>query len=569
MISKKESILESLLKSNYPQGWSVFRFGDLCDIQGGSQPPKSEFIYEPRKGYVRLLQIRDFGTNPVPTYIPIEKASKLCKKKDVLIARYGASLGRILTGMTGAYNVAIAKVLFNRDILYYRYLFYLLQTPYFQTPIHMVSRSAQNGFNKGELFPIELPLAPFNEQIRIVAEIEKQFSRLDEAVENLQRVKANVRRYKVSVHKAAMEGKLTEQWRAEYPDVEPASKLLVDILKKNRKKAYELCNIPIDTLPTTWCIAKMDQLIDYVTSGSRGWAKYYSKTGDLFIRAQNIKNDKLELDDVAYVKLPRRAEGKRTLVQRNDILITITGANVTKTAIVNCEFEQSAYINQHIALTRPTIPQIAEYLYFWIICPAYGRKSLEEFAYGAGKPGLNLTNIREVVVALPPLEEQKRIVQEINQIFTIVDNLELQVNRSLKYAEQLRQSILQKAFLGQLVSQSPDDEPVSNLLRMIRQKRKAIKQEPSIKRKQRRSEKGTRVKSKKSKRNISEVLTEFSEGITPEMLLKESNYSIDEIDAFYMQLGKIADKIEQIKPKGEEAFKWPYEAEVILRLRSD
>ena len=129
------------------------------------------------------------------------------------------------------------------------------------------------------------------------------------------------------------------------------------------------------------------------------------------------------MDDVAYVKLSGRTEGKRTLIQKSDILITITGANVTKTAIVDYELKQKAYVNQHVALIRPMIPELAEYLFLWIICPVYGRKYLENSAYGAGKPGLNLTNIRDLIVALPPLAEQMRIVQEVNQTFTIIDQL--------------------------------------------------------------------------------------------------------------------------------------------------
>ena len=160
-----------------------------------------------------------------------------------------------------------------------------------------------------------------------------------------------------------------------------------------------------------------------------------------------------------------RTEGKRTLIQRNDILITITGANVTKTAIVDCELEQNAYVNQHVALTRPVIPELSEYLYLWIICPSYGRKDLEKAAYGAGKPGLNLTNIRELTIALPPLAEQRQIVEEVNQIFSIIDKLYTQTDRNLMRADRLRQSILKRAFSGKSLStiyKHGDDSDVEN-----------------------------------------------------------------------------------------------------------
>ena len=144
------------------------------------------------------------------------------------------------------------------------------------------------------------PIAPVEHQTRIVAEIEKQFSRLDEAVANLKRVKANLKRYKAAVLKAAVEGKLTEEWRKKNPDVEPADKLLERILAERRDKwqgrgkykepvAPDASGLP--KLPEGWVWASVEQLTRFVTSGSRGWGGSYSETGPLFIRAQDIKTE--------------------------------------------------------------------------------------------------------------------------------------------------------------------------------------------------------------------------------------------------------------------------------------
>ena len=96
--------------SKLPSGWAVEKFTTILDINGGTQPPKKEFISEPKEGYIRLLQIRDFGKKPVPTYIPDNGKRRICTMEDILIGRYGASVGRICTGMEGAYNVALARV---------------------------------------------------------------------------------------------------------------------------------------------------------------------------------------------------------------------------------------------------------------------------------------------------------------------------------------------------------------------------------------------------------------------------------------------------------------------------
>lgn len=144
----------------FPGSWVKTCFGEVFKVAGGSQPPKSTFIYDPAPGYVQLLQIRDFGEKPVPTFVREDLVTKFCSEDDILIARYGASLGRILTGLAGAYNVAMAKVIFNRDVLHPKYVFNYLKTTFFQTPLAMMSRSAQNGFSEGELREFVFPLPP-------------------------------------------------------------------------------------------------------------------------------------------------------------------------------------------------------------------------------------------------------------------------------------------------------------------------------------------------------------------------------------------------------------------------
>jgi type I restriction enzyme S subunit len=109
-----------------PEGWVWVRHNELFEISGGAQPPKSQFIDFPQNGYIRLFQIRDYGSNPQPIYIPIEKASKTSKKGDILLARYGASLGKVFIAEDGAYNVALAKVipLFNDSLINMKFMYY-------------------------------------------------------------------------------------------------------------------------------------------------------------------------------------------------------------------------------------------------------------------------------------------------------------------------------------------------------------------------------------------------------------------------------------------------------------
>ncbi|MGL6213411.1 restriction endonuclease subunit S [Billgrantia desiderata] len=201
-----------------------------------------------------------------------------------------------------------------------------------------------------------------------------------------------------------------------------------------------------------WRDVCVGDLAALVTSGSRGWSKYYSDSGELFVRAQNIKNDVLDLDEVAYVDLPDRAEGTRTKIKEGDFLITITGANVTKCALVGMDVGV-AYVSQHVGLVRWSERQYGPYLELFLKSESHGRKQLLDMAYGGGKPGLNLQNIRDVSLRLPSIEEQTEIVRRVDQLFAFADQVEQQVQNAQARVDKLTQSILAKAFRGELTAE--------------------------------------------------------------------------------------------------------------------
>ena len=153
-----------------PSTWCWVRHNQLFEISGGSQPPKSQFVDNPKSGYIRLYQIRDYGSNPMPVYIPPKKANKITKEGDIILARYGGSLGKVFWAKDGAYNVAMAKVipLFESEFVNKQYLFLFYQSSIYQYLVKDHSRSAQAGFNKDDLTDLFFPLPPLEEQSRIV-----------------------------------------------------------------------------------------------------------------------------------------------------------------------------------------------------------------------------------------------------------------------------------------------------------------------------------------------------------------------------------------------------------------
>ena len=169
-----------------PKSWVWCGHNDILEISGGSQPAKNHFISVPKDNYIRLYQIRDYGDNPIPVYIPEELASKRTEKGDILLARYGGSLGKVFHAETGAYNVAMAKVIFKypnvifKDFAYYYYL-----SDLYQGRLKEISRTAQAGFNSSDFNEMLFPLPPYEEQKRIVNAINKTFTILDTIAENL------------------------------------------------------------------------------------------------------------------------------------------------------------------------------------------------------------------------------------------------------------------------------------------------------------------------------------------------------------------------------------------------
>ncbi|UEA27441.1 restriction endonuclease subunit S [Blautia massiliensis (ex Durand et al. 2017)] len=162
---------------------------DVCDFQGGSQPPKEEWAFEEQDGYIRMLQIRDFTQSEkvIPEYIKVSNSTKTCEVDDILIARYGASIGKILTGLAGAYNVAIMRTVPDTSKVQKRYLYYYLKSPYFQNAILNVgSRAAQAGFNKEDLSKLEIKCPALIDQGEIVSVLEKVESVIQKRKQELQ-----------------------------------------------------------------------------------------------------------------------------------------------------------------------------------------------------------------------------------------------------------------------------------------------------------------------------------------------------------------------------------------------
>ena len=218
------------------------------------------------------------------------------------------------------------------------------------------------------------PLPPLPEQQRIVARLEELLSDQQAGVAALQRVRAGVKRYKASVLKATVEGKLFDGGAT-------------------RRVALTYAG----DLPQGWRWVTLGELAEHVTSGSRGWAKYYSENGDLFIRVGNFNRltSQIDLTNVVMVNTPDTPEANRTRLKLNDVLITIT-ADVGMVGVVDQQVIQqwkNAYVNQHVGLVRLANTDFVPFIAYTLASDPL-QKQFKEKQYGATKKGFNLDDLK-------------------------------------------------------------------------------------------------------------------------------------------------------------------------------
>lgn len=192
-----------------------------------------------------------------------------------------------------------------------------------------------------------------------------------------------------------------------------------------------------------WEMKTLGEIVDFLTSGSRGWAKYYSSEGDIFLRIQNVGYNKLRLDDICYITTPNTAEAKRTRVIPGDIVLSIT-ADLGRTAVIPENFP-NAFINQYLAILR--LSQENNPIFVSAFIASYGGQTLfNKLDKGGVKAGLNFTDIKSYNIFCPPIELQNQFAERV----AVIEDQKQQAQLALAKSEELFQSLLQRAFKGEL-----------------------------------------------------------------------------------------------------------------------
>lgn len=312
---------------------------------------------------------------------------------------------------------------------------------------------------KGRFEQSELAKPTLDEQRDIVAEIEKQFSRLDEAVANLKRVKANLKRYKASVLKAAVEGKLTESWRKQHPDVEPASKLLERILSERRvkwsgkgtyKEPSQFLEGDCPGLPANWAWASLDSIANVIDPNPSHRMPKYIDNGVPLISSENfIGSDDIDFTIGKTVPDKVLQEQKaRCAIREGDFVLTRIGT-IGKTRFLPPS--QTYCLSHALVIIQGLTSDInRRYLRYVVASDA----TIEQAKLGVqsvGVPDLGMAKIRAFRIPLTCEAEQKEIVAQVERRLSVIEELEATVEANLTRADRLRQAILNKAFKGNLI----------------------------------------------------------------------------------------------------------------------
>lgn len=243
------------------------------------------------------------------------------------------------------------------------------------------------------------------------------------------------------------------------------------IPKDDRWKAkYEEPAAPDESglpeLPEGWCCASVEQLVLHLTSGSRDWSPFYGRGTSVFIMAQNVRPGKLDLSFKQFVDPPVDDPSReRSQVALGDLLVTIVGANTGQVCAVRNDLPEH-FVCQSVALLRPVDQSCSRYLDLFLNSVS-GQRQFQEFMYGEGRPHLSFVDLRSTRIPLPPIVEQARIVEAVEEGISRTD-ASLNLQESFAHIARLRQSILKWAFEGKLVDQDPNDEPAAEMLARIR-----------------------------------------------------------------------------------------------------
>lgn len=384
------------------------RLGDICLLitDGSHNPPvgiaHSEYLMLSSKNIddnnitfndPRYLSEADFKQEDRRTNI---------QPNDLLMTIVG-TIGRVaivpdtLEKICVQRSVAVLKP--NPNMVFNRFLMYQLQS--MRSDLEQQARGvAQKGIYLKQVSNLSIALPSLNEQRKIAAVLDKVSDLIDKRRQQLDKL---------------------------------------DLMVKS--KFVEMFGDPVQN-PMQWPIGNLSEYIKFLTSGSRGWAKYFTDTGEYFITIKNVKNGKIALDNMQHISPPDNAEAKRTKVQEGDLLISIT-ADLGRTGVVSKDIaDHGGYINQHLTCIRLDKEKVHPLYVSYYMESEAGKNQFQAKNQSAVKAGLNFNSINSLRLMVPPIALQMKFVSFVEEI----EKTKITISQSLEKLETLKKALMQEYF---------------------------------------------------------------------------------------------------------------------------
>ena len=561
------------MEEKLPEGWVETTIGAIANVNPGLDLfslPESTVV-----SFVPMVAV-EAGTGRIDSSTTrklgeVKKGYTAFQEGDILFAKITPCMenGKFAVAQSLSSHVGFGSTEFhvlrpeNKISTYFLY-YYLSQESFRQLArMAMTGSAGQLRVPATFLRDASYPLAPTNEQHRIVSAIEQQFTRLDTAVASLKSAQAKIKQYRTSLLKAAVEGELTKEWRVEHPTSETGAQLLARILAERRarweeeqlakmrekgitpkddkwKQAYkerrgpDVENLP--ALPEGWCWATVEQVAQIQGGIQKQPSRIPRQNAYPYLRVANVLRGRLDITTIEKMELFGN-ELDTLRLKSGDLLIVEGNGSKTeigRSALWHEEIKDCVHQNHIIRVRLNHV--LPKYVDFYWNSPDGNQRVMDVAASTTGLYTLSVNKISRLPVPLPPLTEQEQIVSEVEARLSDIAKLEEATENSLKRAAHERQSILREAFAGRLVPQDPEDEPASVLLERIREERKKREEAEQVLRVDRKSAKMDVAKRRRARKasagqptnGLYEKLVEAEQPLAPEELFKRVGLKTDE-----------------------------------------
>lgn len=433
--------------SELPESWVQTTLGQVVNYAHNETVDPAEM--QPEAWLLELEDIeRDTG-KVLERKTVGERAPKSTKNRfyagDVLYGKLRPYLNKVVRadkdGVCSSEIIAISPGPIDAN-----YLFYSMRAPCFIEYVSSVShgmRMPRLGTQQAKEAPFTLP--PAAEQTRIAVKLDELLAQVDTLKARIDGIPALLKRFRQSVLAAAVSGRLTEEWREE----------------KSRQSEWIL--VPIGSI----CLMAFDGPF-----GSKLKSDDYTSDGVRVVRLENIGHLTFFSDKKTYVSHEKFDELSKNKIEPQDVLFSSFVDEEVRVCLFNEAGEK--FINKADCFClRVDDEKAAPSFVMYSLAARSTYKKIREAVHGATRPRINLKFLKNFELALPSLEEQTEIVRRVEQLFAFADQLEARVAAAQERIDKLTQSILAKAFRGELVPQDPNDEPASVLLERIKAQRAA------------------------------------------------------------------------------------------------